>query len=146
VWRHLKQRASEHHNHLMHIKKKAEEEGYEVCQKAMCEYANEYLYRNEIMPPPLADFQMKWNAGLIRKRTRDKTDNCLRNLVIAHIVFELGAFGIGVTRRPSQRRHHSRCSIAAAALASELPRRMIKPTERAVEVIWSDWHEFVVQT
>src|SRR5262249_24140091 len=105
---HLKQRALEHPNHMLRIKKAAEA-GSEVAREALLDPANEYHggHRGGGMPPSLADFQMQWNAKLIRKRKRgrDKVDNSLRNIAIATMVSELCAkFGLSPTRR-SARRH-----------------------------------------
>jgi hypothetical protein len=140
---HLKQRALEHPNHMLHIIKKARA-GYQDAQKAMLDLVNtEYYHRGRAPPPQLVAFQMDWNAGLIHKRTRDNVDNFLRNIIIASMVWELSAkFCLKPTRRSP--RHPSGCSILAIAIASELPRGMIKPGERAVETIWKEWNELAV--
>jgi hypothetical protein len=135
---HLKQRALEHPNHMLQIIGKARA-GYKDFREAMLELANEYHHRREHAPPPLAAFQMDWNAGLLRRtRTRDKVSNSTRNAVIAYMVWLLcGKFGLKPTRR--SRRRSSACSIMAVALASEFPPGIIKPDEKEVETIWNEW-------
>jgi hypothetical protein len=110
-------------------------------QDAMLERANEYLYRGETLPVPLANFQMELNAGhLPRHPARSKASNFLRNWAFAIIILELiDKFGLRPTRNrqsrsPSHRR--SACAIMAEALKLELPKGVFKPGEKAVEEIW----------
>jgi hypothetical protein len=140
---HLKQRAREHHDHMMRIKKAAEQ-GDADAREALLELCNEYENKGEGKPTPLGDFQMQWNKGLIpRRRARQKVSNSMRDIVIAMMVSEVHVkFGLPPTRRSA--RHCSCCSIIAIALASELPRGTIKPGEKAVETIWNEWSPLTV--
>jgi len=109
---------------------------------AMLELANDYLYRGEKLPVPLANFQMELNAGhLPRHPARKKASNFLRNWAIAIIILELiDKFPFlrptrsRDSRSPSRRR--SACAIMAEALKLELPKGVFKPGEKAVEEIW----------
>jgi hypothetical protein len=140
----FKQVARVHPSYMLSIIEQAEA-GYKDAREALKDLANEYLHRNELMPPPLATFQMKLNAGSLRARTRtrDKLTNSWRNMVIAQMVLALCTkFGLKPTRR--SRRRFSACSILAIALASELPPGLIKPHEKQVETIWNQWKRFVL--
>jgi hypothetical protein len=96
---------------MLHIRKKADA-GSTVARDVLLELANEYEYRGEVKPAPLAAFQMDYNYGFISsQRGRDDTDNSLRNIAIASMVWELCAnFRLKPRRGPS-RRHPSGCSI-----------------------------------
>src|SRR5437588_5774917 len=107
---HLKQRALEHPNHMLCIKKAAEA-GYEDAREALLELVNDYIHRNRAgeMSPSLGDFQMQWNKDLIPKRpARDKVSNSMRNIIIVWMVSEVCTiFGLKPTRRSA--RHPSGC-------------------------------------
>jgi hypothetical protein len=115
-------------------------------QDAMRELADEYLYRGEKLPVPLANFQMELNAGLLQRLpARKKSSNYLRNMAFAVIIAELcDKFGLKPTRNRQSRspsRRQSGCATLTEALKLvEMPKGFFKPGEKALEEIWRQWH------
>jgi hypothetical protein len=109
--------------------------GWDIADEAVRELIIDHLHRGQMLPPPLASYNMEMAAGFRpgRSRGRQKADQTLRDIAISAMVlalierFQLRATGRGASGGSSA------CAIVALALNKVAK---IPIDYKAVETVW----------